>query len=498
MLLKRNLGLAFLLCCSGLVFAADATPEEVLKSKGLVKIGAIYELDGDVNVAAASRTWKAAQAKYNEGMHRRSNLEGDIRATRATLEKLADQNEVETNKLNHLQKEAYASYNRQVDVVNGIRNKLREGVKVLEQREKTLDGLDDPTTEYSATLQKVSLALDATTHQYDVLAADADVKAALDQINKTVKPPVHLGPTQAFKDEVAKVRYQCKQFVSASINFDVIGGVPHVPVMLNDSVKSEMVVDSGAAMVLLTADTAKQLGVDQPQPKERKEKFVTADGTVVEGRVVTLASVRVGAFTVENVEAGLLPEGSKGSDDLLGGTFLRHFVYKMDLAGGVIHLTQIPDQNATLPKAPQAEKPAETAKRPDLDRLVIEAFIDGNAELHITSDGLYWKERGVDKPGLHDGHNDPTYVNGQAWQPVWGVPEKRRGNDQSDVLKLPIGKRTYDVDVLAISEQRGNNLMEKRDPVTIATKDDEQVVIVPDRQNGARWYTIELMVTAGK
>ncbi len=56
--------------------------------------------------------------------------------------------------------------------------------------------------------------------------------------------------------------------------------------------------------------------------------------------------------------APILPKGTPGSDNLLGGSFLKHFVYRMDLTAGVVKLSHIPkaeddstDDDATDPKA---------------------------------------------------------------------------------------------------------------------------------------------------
>src|SRR5205807_3807882 len=66
-----------------------------------------------------------------------------------------------------------------------------------------------------------------------------------------------------------------------------------------------------------------------------------ADGKVVEARHMVLKSVRVGQFTVENVDCAVLPETLVAADNLLGGSFLRNFVYKLDPQAGELHLSQI-------------------------------------------------------------------------------------------------------------------------------------------------------------
>jgi len=61
--------------------------------------------------------------------------------------------------------------------------------------------------------------------------------------------------------------------------------------------------------------------------------------------------------------------------------------------------------------------------------LTISAFIDGRSDLVLTGNSARWIHLDYDWPGLHDGHNDPTYfsstLNGSpvmtnvGWTPAW-------------------------------------------------------------------------------
>src|SRR6202034_200007 len=125
--------------------------------------------------------------------------------------------------------------------------------------------------------------------------------------------------------------------------------------------------------------------------------------------------------------------------------------------------------------------------------------IDGNSQLHITTAGIYWVENGKPfKPGRNDGVNEPTYINGKEWWPKWGNPNEPRGNDKTEMLELPIGSGDFDVEVIAVAKHRDDQGIEKRDPVTIKKVGEEWVVSIPDKQIGARWYTIRLSKVKGK
>jgi hypothetical protein len=83
-----------------------------------------------------------------------------------------------------------------------------------------------------------------------------------------------------------------------------------------------------------------------------------ADGSQIEGFVSKLKSVRLGQFTVGDVECVVLPDSVKGAENLLGGSFLRHFVYRMDLGAGELHMAQMSGKIAS------PDEPFDGAHRP--------------------------------------------------------------------------------------------------------------------------------------
>jgi clan AA aspartic protease (TIGR02281 family) len=345
-----------LLASSHPTFAADKLPdkssEDLLKSKGLTKVGNIYVLTADVNLPEWIRATRAQQKKVEDIMRRRANLTRDLDAALSALDRLEEQNRIATQQLDKMNKKAEGSYNHQVDAVNAIRAKLREGTDFVKKRQMALQEVGDPSDEYVAIVLKMSEMVEALAARYGELDKADDVKAAIDRINASATAKVKLGPSERFNQELPVIRKLNQSVNSATIRFDYVGGVPCVPVTLNASVTVDMVVDSGAAMVSLSAETAAKIGL-KPGPNDRLAKFVSADGAVTECHIMTLKSVRLGNFTVESVECSVSPSSAKGAMDLLGGSFLRRFVYKMDLAAGSLKISEIttPGPDGKLPIA---------------------------------------------------------------------------------------------------------------------------------------------------
>jgi aspartyl protease family protein len=91
------------------------------------------------------------------------------------------------------------------------------------------------------------------------------------------------------------------------------------------------VIDTGATMISMGADTAAELGLDYSA--STAAGVMTANGAVA-ARKLTLNSVRVGDVTVYNVEAMVVPQSMPVV--LLGNTFLSHFQMHSDSSSLVL------------------------------------------------------------------------------------------------------------------------------------------------------------------
>jgi clan AA aspartic protease (TIGR02281 family) len=87
-----------------------------------------------------------------------------------------------------------------------------------------------------------------------------------------------------------------------------------------------MIVDPGAKWVVLSHKDA--LNCDVKIGDSASTVAITgADGSVAQGKTATLASVRVGRSTAQNLLCVVLPASARGSRSILGMTFLERFEY---------------------------------------------------------------------------------------------------------------------------------------------------------------------------
>jgi len=120
----------------------------------------------------------------------------------------------------------------------------------------------------------------------------------------------------------------------ASIPADAVGQF-HAKASIEGQ-EVEVLVDTGATMVALTAETAERLGVfvDPTAPKLRTH---TANGDSLVSRVV-LRDVSLGSIELNDVEAVVMAPGA-GSANLLGASFLKRLA-SVEQRDGALALRQ--------------------------------------------------------------------------------------------------------------------------------------------------------------
>ncbi len=238
--------------------------------------------------------------------------------------------------------------NRLVGELNAILGR----VSLLEDRQKLLsEQLElehkDVAAARDAYLQSVlemrGLA-DGLTAAYEHKAADPAVRDAIDRLGRAAGKTYKLAPSASFRSAVRRLESYEEVVLSDSIPLRSAGGVMVASVILNDSHPQEFAVDSGAAFVCLSEALAARAGL-RIGASDRDIILRTADGRNVPAKLTTLRSVRLGKFTVENVECAVLGAEAPNAEALLGMSFLRRFQFRIDTQAGTISLTklEIPD-----------------------------------------------------------------------------------------------------------------------------------------------------------
>jgi clan AA aspartic protease (TIGR02281 family) len=119
------------------------------------------------------------------------------------------------------------------------------------------------------------------------------------------------------------------------------GGVYSVPVHLNGVLRLDLVLDTGAAFVMIPADVAltlKRTGTLTIAQEGNAQDFELADGSVVQQRRVVLCSLQIGSHRLRDVEAIV---GGLKSPLLLGQSALRRLEpWRLDTRSGHLILRE--------------------------------------------------------------------------------------------------------------------------------------------------------------
>lgn len=341
---------------------ADDAPNDLLRAKGLTRVGINYFLDDDVQLAETIKSLRAAQAVYDDAKRKRAAAEQAFDNYWRVVTDMVRENERLNAQLKDTPKSS-ADYDALLDRSKTVRRNLRDAVPILDRLQHDLAAIHDPTDDYVETVQRTAALMASLESKYAKLADDEKVTSALAALSQPGKAKYRLGPSERFRQEYPAVKKLLESVATVTIKLDFVGGVPSTEVTLNDTLKVPVIVDSGAALVSLSAETAQRLGL-RPGPDDPVLTMKTADGKTHETHLMTLKSVKLGPFTARDVPCSVLPPDIKGADNLLGGSFLSRFVYRMDLAARELRLTRVAKPGAATAPTSRPAGPVFATSQP--------------------------------------------------------------------------------------------------------------------------------------
>ena len=173
---------------------------------------------------------------------------------------------------------------------------------------------------------------------YKKLGADPRAKPAIERLEtKTGKKYM---VASSFRRSLKKLESFENAVLSEKIPLRRQGGTLYVSVVVDGKHSHEMVLDSGASIISLPENMARQCGI-QVKASDPTIVLQLADGSEIEGKMVRLASVRVGKFEVKDVECAVLGPEAIRAEPLLGMSFLEHFKIEIDSQESVLSMVQV-------------------------------------------------------------------------------------------------------------------------------------------------------------
>lgn len=321
--------------------ADEDAPREILKEAGLKKIGVYYVLPAEEEVATGLKELKPFERRLQQAVEMRERFDAALNQTRVALQQALFEHLRLTNMLAYTDDvDDHNEIVMRMNFVAGRITALHGQIQSAPGSEQVGKALSDAGRDYVQAVDALRQKVQQAQTRYEKLAADAAVTAALDTLRQDTRRPFKLGPRDVFTKDVARVEELAAAVETSVLSVDRRGDILLVDAVVNDKVPVRMVFDTGASSVLLPATTAREAGIviDERTPVVQSR---VADGRIIESRLVLLESLRVGPFTVENVECIVLPPDMTEASALLGGSFLRHFQVEVNHDAGEVRLTRV-------------------------------------------------------------------------------------------------------------------------------------------------------------
>lgn len=363
----------FLLVAYTAVLAAD-DPKEKLKERQLTLMGVQFVLEDEkslnqeiAKVNQARATWEKARRDYRSSERKINRAKAYITSLQYKLDKMKDNSGKVMSK---------TEYNQLVERVNSLSREIGELTEEKRKREEAAQSaVDDAKAAYTAAALQSSDMVKKISEKYKKLAEDKQVAGWIEQASKADKRPYTLGPSPVFESRLRFLTKLRGEIDAGEVSVRREGNILWVDVKLNGKASRSMVLDSGASAICLPFDVAMELGIE-PTDADPIIQVKQADGKVVDARLKRLESVQVGQFIQHNVECLVLPQELIAAHPLLGGTFLNHYIYRVDPDRQMLLLTQSEKKVRSLmevmtnrrppqPDQPQPDQPQPDQPQPD-------------------------------------------------------------------------------------------------------------------------------------
>lgn len=247
-------------------------------------------------------------------------------------------------------------------------SEIGDRVEAIQQSEEVQKKLKEVRGKYNEVregyveqLLSLRILSDKLTTDYEDLEADTAVKDAIATASKGSKKELALGPSAAMNAALKNLKTIEDKTLSETIKMrhDKASNLHYLTVTFDGKHTAELGLDTGASVISLPFKMAQEVGLE-PGPSAETVRVQLADGSIVEGKAVTAPSVRVGKFTVENVQCIVMPEELTEASPLLGMSFLGNFSFKVNTGNDELLMTKL-DSPADNPVG-NKKKPARKKK----------------------------------------------------------------------------------------------------------------------------------------
>ncbi|QDU73926.1 hypothetical protein Pan97_09260 [Bremerella volcania] len=331
--------------------AMEGDPRKALEAKGLRALSRGLILDDETKFSKDERDSSKLKRVLFTKDKELATIKKQEEMIRARMTQMTQANVQFNAQLTQLGPNDITLNNRLVGAINA-------NVAQIRLMEQQLEGIEKATKAARAEASKARedyiehiLALrkqaDAINNRYAELAADPDVKKTVSQLNSDPDNSYELGASTAFKSALIRLKSMEDSILSEEIPLrDDGGNAMMVSVVLNGEHNVEMHVDSGASLISLPYTMAAKCGIEVTS-EDPEIILELADGSQIKANLKTIPMVRVGKFTVKDVECAVLSPTAVNAAPLLGMSFLGQFKFELDAQKGVLNMVKIETESSS-------------------------------------------------------------------------------------------------------------------------------------------------------
>ncbi len=342
-MMNKPLTLMLLLCTALLpTLTAQAEAAKAIEDAGLSRVGLEYVLEEENEIIRARTDIKQAQRALKEAEDDFRDAERKIAKAQAYIAHL--QREIDEMKDKVRKSDSQNEYARNMkayDELVATIERTQEERKKFEKDQQIK--MDDAKATYIATMVTWVEKAAVINEKYAELAKKEDITGAIEELSEADKRRYTLGPSRRFESINRELAKAAGEYQRGAVDLRKAGNVLEIDVRINGKPIRSMILDTGASALSLPHLFAKDLGITVTEA-DPIVQLQMADGKLVDARRVSLESVQVGEFIVNDVEAFVLPEDLSAASPLLGNTFLSNFTYEIDPDRGKLILSRLTDE----------------------------------------------------------------------------------------------------------------------------------------------------------
>jgi clan AA aspartic protease (TIGR02281 family) len=340
---NKTLSLMLLLCVAALpAMTTLADPAKTLEDAGLTRTGMEYVIEEETEIIRARTDIKKAQRALKEAEDDFRDAERKIAKAQAYIAHL--QREITEMKDKVRKSDSQNEYARNMkayDELVATIEKTQEDRKTFEKEQQVK--IDDAKAQYIATMVTWVEKAAAVQEKYDELAKNEDITNSIKTVSEQDKRKYVLGPSRRFQSINRELTKAAGEYQRGAVDLRVENKTLWIDVRINGKPIRSMILDTGASSVSLPFLFAKDLGITVTDA-DPTVQLQMADGKIVDAKQVSLESVQVGEFIINDVQAFVLPEELHAAPALLGNTFLSNFTYEVDPVRGKLILSRLKDE----------------------------------------------------------------------------------------------------------------------------------------------------------